>query len=452
MELRIYNTLSRKIEEFVPIDKKHVKMYVCGPTVYDRAHLGNARPAVVFDVLYRVLLTLYPKVTYVRNITDVDDKIYKASMEKNIKISDLTAQTIAMYHADMAALNVLPVSIEPKATEHITDMIEFIDNLIYAGNAYVSNGHVYFDINSFKNYGQLSKKNMDDLISGSRVEISENKKNSLDFVLWKPVDKKFNLGWDSPWGKGRPGWHIECSAMSKKYLGEVFDIHGGGADLIFPHHENEIAQSCALTHQKIMANYWIHNGHLNINGEKMSKSLGNFLTVNKLLQNFKGEVIRLALLNTHYRAPMNFSIEALKQARDILNRWYTALREIEMIPTKKIFDDVFAALLKDMNTPQAISILCAKVNELNKTKDAEFAGIFVNTCQQLLGIMKTKVCEWFCCIDSKKRAWIAQKIQERNEAKNRKDFSKADAIRFELFQNCIVIEDTKNGTIWKIKK
>lgn len=452
MKLRLHNTLSRKIEEFIPIDRNNVRMYVCGPTVYDRAHLGNARPAVVFDILYRILLKLYDRVTYVRNITDVDDKIYNASIENAITISDLTTQTTEMYHSDMTALNVLPVTIEPKATEHVTVMIEFIEGLVSLGNAYVVNGHVYFDINSFENYGQLSKKNMNDLISGARIAVSENKKNPLDFVLWKPVDDKFDFGWDSPWGKGRPGWHIECSAMSQKYLGEIFDIHGGGTDLIFPHHENEIAQSCALTHKKSMANYWIHNGHLNINGEKMSKSLGNFLTVHELLQDFRGEVIRLAFLSTHYRAPMNFCINSLEQAQSILDRWYTSIREIEIIPTNKIFDDVLEALMDDMNSPLAISILCTKVDELNKKKDAGFASIFVNTCQTLLGIMYTKVCDWFCCVDSKKRDWIEQKIQERNVAKKNRDFIRADAIRFELLQSCIVIEDTKNGTIWKIKK
>ena len=452
MKLRLHNTLSGQIEDFVPIDENNVRMYVCGPTVYDRAHLGNARPAVAFDILYRILKKLYKNVTYVRNITDIDDKIYKASVEKNIAISALTKQTISMYHDDIATLNVLPATIEPKATEHIADMIEFIEKLVINGNAYVVNGHVYFDVNSSKDYGQLSKKNMEDLISGARVEVAEHKKNPLDFVLWKPIDDRFNFGWDSPWGKGRPGWHIECSAMSRKYLGETFDIHGGGADLIFPHHENEIAQSCALTHRKCMTNYWVHNGHLNINGQKMSKSLGNFLTVNELLRNFNGEVLRLAFLSTHYRAPMNFSFDGLKQAKNLLDRWYTALRGIEITATNEIFSDVFETLLDDMNTPKAISILCAKIDELNKTKNAEFAGIFVNTCQTMLGIMQTKICDWFCCVDREKQAWIDEKIQERDIAKKNKDFAKADAIRSELLQNCVVIEDTKNGTIWKLKK
>ena len=433
MKLRLHNTLSGRIEDFVPIDENNIRMYVCGPTVYDRAHVGNARPAVVFDVLYRILKKLYKNVTYVRNITDIDDKIYKASIEKNVTISDLTKQTTTMYHDDMTALHVLPVTLEPKATEHISDIIEFIKNLIINGK-------------------QLSKKNMEELISGARIEISDNKKNPLDFVLWKPVDERFNFGWDSPWGKGRPGWHIECSAMSRKYLGKTFDIHGGGADLIFPHHENEIAQSCALTHQNCMAHYWIHNGHLNINGQKMSKSLGNFFTVNELLQDFDGEVIRLAFLGTHYRSPMNFSFDGLKQAKNLLDRWYTALRGIDITSTDEIFDDVFDVLQDDMNTPKAVSILCAKIDELNKTKNSEFASIFVNTCQKLLGIMQTKICDWFCCLDSEKQTWINSKIQERDVAKKNKNFADADAIRSELLKNCIVIEDTKDGTIWKLKR
>ena len=451
MKLKLHNTLSGKLEEFVPIDENNVRMYVCGPTVYDRAHLGNARPAVVFDTLFRILQQLYKKVTYVRNITDVDDKIYKAALEKNISIKELTEETTKMYHEDMDALGVLPVTIEPKATEHIADIIKFIEGLIENGSAYISNDHVYFDVSSFKNYGNLSKKNMDDLISGARVEISEFKKNPLDFVLWKPIDEKFNFGWESPWEVGRPGWHIECSVMSQKYLGETFDIHGGGADLIFPHHENEIAQSCALTHKPVMANFWIHNGHLNINGTKMSKSLGNFLTVRELLDKCNGETIRLAFLMTHYAAPMNFSFDGLHQAKNILDRWYTSIRNLKIQKTDNIFEDVFEALLDDMNTPKTVSILSSKVDEINKTQNIELASVFVNTCQVLLGIMKTPVEDWFCCVDCDKKPWIEEKIRERNEAKKNKDYAKADAIRAELLENGILIEDSKDGTTWKTK-
>ena len=451
MNLKLYNTLSGKVEEFVPLDENNVRMYVCGPTVYDRAHIGNARPAVVFDILFRVLKKLYKKVTYVRNITDVDDKIYKAALEKNISIKELTEETTKMYHEDMAALGVLPVTVEPKATEHIKDIIEFIEGLIDSGNAYLSNGHVYFDVSSFKDYGKLSKKNLDDLISGARIEVSEFKKNPLDFVLWKPIDERFNFGWKSPWGIGRPGWHIECSVMSRKYLGETFDIHGGGADLIFPHHENEIAQSCSLNHKPIMANFWIHNGHLNINGSKMSKSLGNFLTINELLKKFNGETLRLAFLMTHYSAPINFSCDGLNQANNILCRWYNSIRNLKIQQTDEIFQDVFEALLDDMNTPKAISILSSKVDEINKTQNLETASVFVNTCQDLLGIMKTPANEWFCDICSEEKKWIEKKIEERNGAKKSKDYAKADAIRNELSARGILIEDSKDGTTWKTK-
>lgn len=450
MNLKLYNTLSGKLEEFNPIDPNHIKMYVCGPTVYDRAHLGNARPAVVFDVLYRILKKIYKKVTYVRNITDVDDKIYKTALEKKIDIFDLTKKTIEMYHEDVGSLNVLPVDIEPLATEHIFDMISFIEKLVHNKNAYVSNGHVYFDVSSFKNYGALSKKNMDDLISGARIEVSEFKKNPLDFVLWKPIDENFNFGWDSPWGKGRPGWHIECSAMSLRYLGENFDIHGGGIDLVFPHHENEIAQSCAINCEKTMANYWVHNGHLNINGVKMSKSLGNFFTVNELLKKFDGEVIRMAFLMSHYRSPQNFSLDSLNQAKNILDRWYNAIRDIKFDKTEKISHDVFEALIDDMNTPKAISILCEMVDRINKESDkTEIASIFVNTCQSILGIIMKDPKDWFCCVEDCKKCWIEEKIKERNEAKKSKDYAKADSLRSELLEKGIIIEDTKDGTTWK---
>lgn len=449
MNLRLYNTYSGIVETFHPIDPNHIKMYVCGPTVYDRAHIGNARPAVVFDVLYRILKVLYKNVTYVRNITDIDDKIYKASIEKNISISELTKSTIRMYHEDIAELNVLPVNIEPKATDHINGMITFIQRLLERGNAYISNDHVYFDVSSFKSYGKLSKKNKSDLISGARIEVSEFKRNPLDFVLWKPIDNEFNFGWDSPWGKGRPGWHLECSVMSQKYLGEVFDIHGGGIDLVFPHHENEIAQSCAHNSNEKMANYWIHNGHLNINGIKMSKSLGNFFTVHELLEKYKGEVIRFTFLMTHYSSPMNFTFDILNQSKNILDRWYNTLRNIKINHFADIDQKVFEAVLDNMNTPKAISILNSRIDALNKSHNSKFAGIFVNTCRRLLGIMQTDPNDWFCEIDSDKREWIEKKIQERNEAKQQGNYQLADSIRDELKQENILIEDSKTGTIWK---
>lgn len=452
MSLKLYNTYSGSIEEFHPIDSDHIKMYVCGPTVYDRAHIGNARPAVVFDILYRILKTLYKKVTYVRNITDIDDKIYNASLKKNISISELTKNTTLMYHEDIKELNVLPVDIEPKATDHINDMIEFIKVLIKNGSAYISNNHVYFDVSSFDSYGKLSKKNKDDLIKGARIEVSEFKHNPLDFVLWKPIDDKFNFGWESPWGKGRPGWHLECSVMSQKYLGEIFDIHGGGLDLVFPHHENEIAQSCSHNSNKKMANYWIHNGHLNINGVKMSKSLGNFFTVHELLEKYKGEVIRFAFLMTHYSSPMNFTFEALNQSKSILDRWYNTLLNFEISysdNTNNIDQEVFNSLLDNMNTPKAISILNSRIDTLNKTPNSKIAETFVNTCRKLLGIMQYDPKKWFCEVDCEEREWIEKKIKERNEAKQQKNYQLADTIREELKKKNILIEDTRTGTIWK---
>jgi cysteinyl-tRNA synthetase len=446
VRLRLYNTLSRKLEPFEPIDPKNVRMYVCGPTVYDRAHLGNARPAVVFDVLYRVLRALYGNVTYVRNITDVDDKIYNASVEMGVSVQELTERTIEMYHEDIAALNVMPVDIEPRATEHISDIIEFVGELISNGSAYISNDHVYFDVSSFCRYGALSNKNIDDLVNGARVEVSELKRNPLDFVLWKPIDDRFNLGWNSPWGTGRPGWHIECSAMSRKYLGDRFDIHGGGIDLVFPHHENEIAQSCALSKQNAMANYWIHNGHLNIDGAKMSKSAGNFFTVNDMLQKYDGEVIRMALLMTHYSSPQNFSVNTLNQAKSILDHWYSSIRSTNIIETSEIIPDVLDALLDNLNTPLAISIL-GRARE-----SGALDSRFVATCRSLLGVMMKDPEDWFCNVSNEQREWINTKIAERTEAKKNKDYATADAIRNELLERGITIEDTKDGSTWKAKK
>jgi cysteinyl-tRNA synthetase len=450
--LKLHNTLSGKLEHFVPIDENNVRMYVCGPTVYDRAHVGNARSAVVFDVLYRILKVLYnDKVTCVRNITDIDDKIYRVATERNITISQLTSDTIRMYHEDMDKLNVLPVDIEPRATEHIQDIIKFIEKLIENNNAYVAENHVYFDISSIENYGLLSNKRIENLIVGERVEISNLKNGPLDFVLWKPIDDKINFGWESPWGIGRPGWHTECSAMSMKYLGDVFDIHGGGIDLVFPHHENEIAQSCAVSGQKSMANYWIHNGHLNIDGTKMSKSLGNFCTANDLLAKYNGEIIRMTFLMTHYSSPMDFSFEMLKQSKNILDRWYAAIRNIHLTPCCEVDSGVLSALCNNMNTPKAISTLNKIVDEINKIqKKQEIASKFVNTCQKLLGLMTNTPENWFCNIEDEKKIWVKTKIREREIAKKTKNYIEADSIRDELEKNGILIEDTTHGTIWKM--
>ena len=444
-KLKLYNTLSNKLEEFIPINENSIGMYVCGPTVYDRAHIGNARPSVVFDVLYRLLKYLYNNVKYVRNITDVDDKIYKSAKSKNISISQLTQETTKMYHDDIEALNVLPVSIEPKATDHIQDIIKFIQRIIDNGSGYISNNHVYFDISTFNNYGRLSNKTLDDLINGSRIEISQNKKNPGDFVLWKPVDEEFPIGWDSPWGKGRPGWHIECSTMSCKYLGETFDIHGGGCDLIFPHHENEIAQCYANNKKEVMANYWVHNGHVMINCTKMSKSLGNICTVREILDKFNGETIRLALLMTHYRSPLNFCSDLLIQSKNILDKWYKIILNNKIEETEEINGNILNSLLDDLNTPQAIYNISLTI------KNNENLSILVNTCKKMLGILTNNPNDWFHC-SSVDENWILKQIELRSIAKKNKDYKEADRIRNILLEKCIELEDFPDGTKWKIKR
>ena len=325
MTLYVTNTMSRKKEKFEPLDPNNVRMYVCGPTVYDRAHIGNARPIIVFDTLYRLLKQLYPKVTYVRNITDVDDKIIKRSQESGEPINVITEKTAKFFHDDIAELNALPPDIEPRATQHIAEMIALVQKLIDNGYAYEAEGHVLFSVAKMKNYGRLSGRSMDEMIAGARVEVAPYKRDAADFILWKPSDDT-QPGWDSPWGRGRPGWHLECSAMSSKYLGETFDIHGGGQDLIFPHHENEIAQSCCAFGHDFYAKYWMHNGHLMVNGEKMSKSLGNFFTIREILDQVPGEAFRLYALGTHYHQPLNWMPEGLKQAKQTMDRFYTALR------------------------------------------------------------------------------------------------------------------------------
>jgi cysteinyl-tRNA synthetase len=451
MKLRLYNTLSKTVEEFKSIKPDHVGMYICGPTVYDRIHIGNARPIIVFDILYRLLKYIYKKVTYVRNITDVDDKIYAASINKNISIEDLTSETIKMYHEDIAKLGVLSVDIEPKATEHIDSMIEFIEELISNGAAYYSAGHVYFKVSSYKDYGCLSGKNVNDLMMGVRVPVSEFKDSLLDFVLWKPIDERFKLGWSSPWGVGRPGWHVECSAMCRKYLGDNFDIHGGGIDLIFPHHENEIAQSRSLSNKFAVANYWIHNGHLTVNEKKMSKSLGNFHMLHDILEKFDGEVVRLFFLMTHYASPLNFTFDLLIQAKNVLNRWYTTINGVQIMDNSDTIEEVVNALLDNMNTPKAVSILSEVVNSINKSSDkAKLSTQFVNTCQRFLGIMMKTPEDWFCHVSEKKKELIEKQIQERTHARKMKDFEKADFIKQKLMKEGVILEDTKNGTVWKM--
>ena len=325
---KIHNTLGNKKEAFIPIDKNHIRIYACGPTVYNYAHIGNARMAVVCDLLARFLRKIYPKVTYVSNITDIDDKIINASLETNTPINELTAKYEKIYNENMSELGVLGPDIQPRATDHIKEMIELIDKLVNQNNAYVADNHVLFDVSSYENYGLLSGRNKEDQIAGSRVEVADYKNNSGDFVLWKPSNED-QPGWDSPWGRGRPGWHIECSAMSEKTLSLPFDIHGGGVDLTFPHHENEIAQSCAahkFKDPKEYAKYWIHNGFVTMDGEKMSKSLGNIFLVNDLIKKYPGETLRLALISTHYRQPLNWNSKIIDQAQKNLDRIYRVLR------------------------------------------------------------------------------------------------------------------------------
>lgn len=457
MALVLYNTLTRRKEAFQPLSPDHVGMYVCGPTVYDRAHIGNARPVIVFDVLYRLLSRLYPSVTYVRNITDVDDKINQRSKDSGEPIEVITARTTQMFHDDIAELNALPPSIEPRATAHIGQMIDMIQVLIAKGHAYAAEGHVLFEVGSMADYGQLSRRSMDEMIAGARVEVAPYKKNAGDFVLWKPSTPDLP-GWDSPWGRGRPGWHIECSAMSGQYLGQTFDIHGGGQDLVFPHHENEIAQSqCA--NGVPFARYWLHNGYLMVEGEKMSKSLGNFFTVRELLEVAPGEAIRLCMLSTHYHQPFDWTAEGLKQARATLDRLYNALRATADAGTEAVDLPlaVQAALEDDLNTPLAISHLHELAGALNKAENAadkaRARGALL-AAGQALGVLLQDPEAWFrwqpAGADSgPDEARIESLIQARLEARKAKNFAEADRIRKELADAGVVLEDGPQGTTWK---
>lgn len=463
MTLYLYNSLRRKKELFQPIDSNNIKMYVCGPTVYDAAHLGNARPVVVFDVLYRLLKHLYPhgKVIYVRNITDVDDKIIEASKKSGESIQELTVRTTELYHQDMAHLYALPPTIEPKATEHIQEMICLIETLIEKGHAYAHAGHVLFEANTDHDYGSLAGVSRDAMIDGARVEVAPYKKNPEDFVLWKPSSADMP-GWNSPWGFGRPGWHIECSAMSQKYLGENFDIHGGGIDLIFPHHENECAQSrCA--HNQPLANFWIHNGHLMVNGKKMSKSEGNFFTVQDLLKTTSGEVLRLAMLMTHYHQPLDWTDNRVHAAEATINRFYQAVGNVELSDQISTDENVLKALQDNLNTPAALLALEEIVSKINISKNDQEKTLLqqrLKASANILGLLHETADGWFQgkkgkCIFSSEE--IQAKINERDIAKQNKNYEKADAIRRELDENGIILEDVKNReskltiTKWKFK-
>lgn len=462
MPLVLHNTLTRSKEPFEPIDPQQVRFYVCGPTVYDFAHIGNARPVAVFDVLFRLLRHRYgpDHVTYVRNITDVDDKIIDASARTGEPIDRLTQRTADAYHADMAALNALSPTHEPRATLHIPQMIAVIEALVGGGFAYPAEGHVLFHVPAMADYGRLSRRNRDEMIAGARVEIAPYKRDPADFVLWKPSSPD-QPGWNSPWGRGRPGWHIECSAMAKAYLGITFDIHGGGLDLIFPHHENEIAQSRCAHAGAPLARIWLHNGFVTVNGDKMSKSLGNFFTVRQLLEEgLPGEAIRLTLLSAHYRQPLDFTRDALKQAKAALDRFYGALRGIPValsgsgdapVPTAAVVD----ALEDDLNTPLAIAALHEGAHALNKAEsdhDREAAAANLRAAGHLLGVLQQDPAAWFTAGTPSDTAEIETLIATRNAARKARNFAEADRIRAELADRGIVLEDKKDGTtLWKRK-
>lgn len=453
--MKLYNTLTKTKEVFTPLIPGKIGMYVCGPTVYDRAHLGNARPYVVVDILVRLLQRTHT-LTYVRNITDIDDKIIVGAQKLGIPIDELTKKTTEAFHNDMDQLGILRPSIEPRATDHVQEMISIIEKLIKTGHAYEASQHVLFDVTSDSHYGELSRRSLEDMIAGARVEVAPYKKNPMDFVLWKPSDPT-EPGWESPWGRGRPGWHIECSAMSHKHLGETFDIHGGGQDLIFPHHENERAQSLCAFKNSRFARYWMHNGILTVNGEKMSKSLGNFFTVTELLEKEHGETIRFVLLQTHYRQPLDWNDRIIEQARTSLNKFYSALRDFNNPTEESILDEAFLnALEDDLNTPLAITRMHEVTGLIHKASTGEEKFQHQNTLwhmTQFLGICQVSVDAWFQhCGSSTQpldRAFIEKKIEERKQARAQRDFATSDQIRQELLDLGILLEDSGADTIWK---
>jgi cysteinyl-tRNA synthetase len=440
--LKLYNTLTRSKEVFSPLDEKNVRMYVCGPTVYDYAHIGNARPLIVFDVLFRLLRHMYgpEHVRYVRNITDVDDKINARAAERGISIRTLTEETNEIFQADVKALGCLEPTVQPRATEHIAEMIAIVGKLIASGHAYAADGHVLFDVPSMSDYGRLSRRSLDEMLAGARVDVAPYKRGEMDFVLWKP-SKGTEPGWESPWGYGRPGWHLECSAMSWKHLGESFDIHGGGIDLVFPHHENEIAQSRCAFHTGVMANVWMHNGFLQVEGEKMSKSLGNFVTIHELLRDWPGDILRLNMLRTHYRQPINWTVEGLKQSESILWRWQ---RDGIGSEPGEVSADFLDAMADDLNTPLAIS-------RLHQLKDPQA----INASAALLGIdvlskdttLRRTIQN---AVDEQK---VLTFIESRNAARAAKDWAESDRIRDELASMGVALKDNKDGTTtWEVKR
>ena len=458
--LKIQNTLGNSKEEFIPVDSSHVRIYACGPTVYDYAHIGNARMAVVNDLLVRLLRRLYPKVTYVSNITDIDDKIIEAAQNAKTPFQELTRKFEKIYNKDMFALGVLLPDMQPRATEYIKDMIGLTKKLIETEHAYEKDGHVLFHVPSFKKYGCLSKRNRDEQILGSRVEVAPYKKDPTDFVLWKPSPDPLP-GWDSPWGFGRPGWHLECSAMSEKTLGLPFDIHSGGMDLTFPHHENEIAQSCGA-HKKIdnpqyFAKYWFHNGFVIVDGEKMSKSIGNIKLVHNLINSYHGEVLRLTLLSAHYRQPLNWTVNSINQNNAMLERLYRGVKELDKIEASSeeygVPDNIMEALCDDLNTPKALAelnLLANSISTVSADEKKKIKGKILAT-GKLIGILQEDPNKWLGYGYSKSldNKTIENLIKKRNEARRNNNFALADSIRDELKNKKIEIEDTKDGTIWR---
>ena len=450
-DIFLTNSFGNKKVKFRPIDPKKIGMYVCGPTVYESPHIGNARPLVVFDILFKVLKCKYGKdsITYVRNITDIDDKIITSSIENKISVSELTGKITSIFHEDCKYLNCESPTHEPRATDNISLMIDMINKLIKNNFAYEKNNHVYFEVKKFDDYGKLSNKNLDELVAGARVEISKNKKNPEDFVLWKPSSNDEPY-WDSPWGKGRPGWHLECSVMSKKFLGDVFDIHGGGRDLIFPHHENEIAQSRCANEKNNFANYWVHNGFITISNEKMSKSLGNILKISDFKKKVNGQVLRLALISSHYKQPLDWNNKLLNECEKTINKWYESYIDIDksvLIP-----DEYLSPLYDDLNTPGYIANL-HKLFEISQKGSQKDKEMFMSACN-FVGLLNENQKEWKKFKKEKLNITddeIKLKILERNNARKNKDFKKADKIRDELEDKGVLIEDKDDKTHWKFK-
>jgi cysteinyl-tRNA synthetase len=449
--LVLYNTLTRRKDAFAPLDAARVRMYVCGPTVYDLAHIGNARPVIVFDVLYRLLRHLYEPehVRYVRNITDIEDKIIEAAKARGEDIRELTERTARIFHEDVAALGALPPDIEPRATDHVPQMIQMIEALIASDHAYAAEGHVLFAVAGMRDYGALSRRSRDEMIAGARVEVAPYKRDPADFVLWKPSTPQ-QPGWESPWGRGRPGWHIECSAMSAAYLGESFDIHGGGIDLIFPHHENEIAQSVCAHGGRPFVRYWLHNGFVTLDGRKMAKSEGNLLTIRQALAEAPGEAVRYAMLRSHYRDPLDWTSERLAEAKHALDHFYLALRGASAAPAATLPAPLQAALEDDLNTPLAISALHDLVGEINKASDSDKGRLrgALLAGAHVLGLLRAEPEVWLHGAPDD-AAEIERQIAARNAARKGRNFAEADRIRTQLAIRGILLEDGPNGTTWR---